>query len=463
MTLINSDIRLTRLSDSIRQPAVAGLFYPDDPAELRQMVNTLLSTSRTRISPPKALIVPHAGYIYSGAIAAKAYATLDSVKDKIRRVVLLGPAHRVYLKGMALSRATRFATPLGFIDVDMETVEKLKRLPQVQIMETAHEQEHSLEVHLPFLQSILGNFTLVPLVVGDTPPEQVAQVLESVWGGEETLIVISSDLSHYHDYKTACQIDKKTGQLIKEKKYEAIGPHEACGCMPMHGLLKIAREQMMNVEVLDIRNSGDTAGSRDRVVGYGAFAVYPNSQTKLKQEDVLLGTAIQSIEQGFQTGKPLQPNPDDYDVELRKVRATFATLTMQGSLRGCIGTIEANTALIVSTAESAFNAAFHDPRFPSLTRKEFQKIELSISVLTPKTVINFTSEKELLEQLNPGIDGLVIEKGNRRATFLPSVWESLPHPEDFLNHLKQKAGIKINDIPEKVWRYHTESFQRTVV
>ena len=462
MSQINSDIRLTRLSASVRQPAVAGYFYPDDPAELRQMIHAFLAGSRRGVAAPKALIVPHAGYVYSGPVAASAYATLHSIKDKIRRVVLLGPAHRVYLQGMALSGATRFATPLGFIDIDSETVEKLKAFPWVQVMDAAHEQEHSLEVHLPFLQTILDYFTLVPLVVGDCPPEQVARVLASVWGDEETLIVISSDLSHYHDYATACRIDKNTGQLIRDKQFEAIGPHQACGCMPLDGLLKIARERNMNVEVLDLRNSGDTAGSRDRVVGYGAFAVYPAVLGAKKQGDVLLDTALESIDQGFHTGRPLSPNPDEYAAELRENRATFTTLTLNRALRGCIGGIEPTSALIISTAESAFNAAFRDPRFPALSRDEFQKIELSISVLTPKTAISFTCEEELLTQLVPGQDGLIIELGERRATFLPSVWESLPRPEDFLNHLKQKAGMSIEDVPQKAWRYHTQSYKRAV-
>ena len=158
----------------------------------------------------------------------------------------------------------------------------------------------------------------------------------------------------------------------------------------------------------------------------------------------------------------MSPNPDDYAAELRESRATFTTLTLNGSLRGCIGSIEPTSALIISTAESAFNAAFRDPRFPSLTRSEFQRIELSISVLTPKAAISFASEEELLAQLMPGKDGLIIERGDRRATFLPSVWEYLPRPEDFLNHLKQKAGMNISDVPQKAWRYHTEAFRRTM-
>lgn len=256
---------------SVRNPAVAGLFYPDDPRELQAMVTGFLGAVAAAGAVPKAIIAPHAGYIYSGPIAASAYARIRPARGRITRVVLLGPAHRVGFHGLALSSADCFQTPLGRITVDQEAVKKISRLPQVQVMDAAHAQEHSLEVHLPFLQEALGEFSLVPLVVGDAEPGEVAEVLDTLWGGPETLIVISSDLSHYHDYKTAQRLDRATSQAIEQLRPEAIEYDHACGRNPVNGLLQVARKRGLKARTIDLRNSGDTAGSHDRVVGYGAY------------------------------------------------------------------------------------------------------------------------------------------------------------------------------------------------
>jgi AmmeMemoRadiSam system protein B len=248
------------------------MFYPADRDELHDMVSGFLREAET--SPdavPKAIIVPHAGYIYSGPIAASAYARLTPARDTIRRVVLLGPSHRVGFPGIAASNADYFHTPLGDIPLDHELLEQVTQLPQVQRLDQAHQTEHSLEVHLPFLQEVLGDFTLLPLVVGDASPEDVATVLNTVWGGEETLIVVSSDLSHYHDYATAQRMDRATSNAIEQLRPADIDYGDACGRTPLSGLLLVAKEKKMHAETIDLRNSGDTAGPRDQVVGYGAY------------------------------------------------------------------------------------------------------------------------------------------------------------------------------------------------
>jgi AmmeMemoRadiSam system protein B len=256
---------------SVRNPAVAGLFYPGDPRELHAMIEGYLRSARVDGIVPKAIIAPHAGYIYSGPIAASAYALLKPARGRITRVVLLGPAHRVGFHGLALPSSEYFMTPLGRITIDRETVDKISRLPQIRVMDAAHAQEHSLEVHLPFLQEVLGQFSLLPLVVGDAEPEDVGEVLEVLWGGPETLIVISSDLSHYHDYKTAQKLDRATSQAIEQLRPEDIQYDHACGRNPVNGLLHVARRLGLKAKTVDLRNSGDTAGTRDRVVGYGAY------------------------------------------------------------------------------------------------------------------------------------------------------------------------------------------------
>jgi len=438
---------------------VAGLFYPDNPVELKKLVDQYLNEAATDIPPPKAIIAPHAGFIYSGPVAARAYASLGPASRTIKKVILLGPAHRVYLHGLALPSADEFLTPLGNIPIDQELVKKLRDLPQIIVMDTAHAQEHSLEVHLPFLQTILDEFTLVPLVVGDASPDEVSEVLDLVWGGDETLIIISSDLSHYHDYATAKRIDAGTSTAIQHLELEKIGPHQACGCVPMSGLLTIARRSGMQVRMLDLRNSGDTAGTRDRVVGYGAYSVHMNQHYKPEHRKQLLKLAGASIANGLREGKPLYPDEKVHDPALLEQRASFVTLKINGTLRGCIGTTEPVSPLVIGVADNAFRAAFKDPRFKPLTPEEFHQVKISISVLSVPEPLAYKTEQDLLEKLRPGVDGLIIAKGGLRATFLPEVWESITTAEAFLSHLKNKAGIPEADVPEHAWIYTAEHIE----
>lgn len=255
----------------IRPPAVSGLFYPADPAILARDLKRYLAEAKAFDFRPKAVIAPHAGYIYSAPIAASAYRLLEPLRDRIQRVVLLGPVHRVWVKGLALPGGTAFETPLGTIPLDLAAMETIANLPQVEIQDAAHAQEHSLEVQLPFLQAVLGDFRLVPLAVGGATAEEVAEVLERLWGGDETLIVVSSDLSHYLPYQTGSNVDKATAKAILDLHTNLVG-EQACGAHPINGLLLAARRHGLRPHLLDLRSSGDTAGDRDRVVGYGAFA-----------------------------------------------------------------------------------------------------------------------------------------------------------------------------------------------
>ena len=258
----------------LRPPAVAGSFYPRQPGELSMLIDSLLRTARREklIHPPKALIVPHAGYRYSGPIAASAYACLDEAAQRIARVVLLGPAHHVSVRGLALPAADGFETPLGTVPIDRDAVEAVSAFPQVSQNAYAHAPEHSLEVQLPFLQKILGGFKLVPFVVGFSSVEQLTGVLDALWGGPETLIVASSDLSHYLTYKGAQQTDRKTAQDILKLRAK-ITPGQACGAAVINGLLSAAASHGLAARLLDLRNSFDTAGDRECVVGYGAFVL----------------------------------------------------------------------------------------------------------------------------------------------------------------------------------------------
>ncbi len=260
------------MSTKARNAAVAGLFYPEETAILAQTVTELLAAAPPGDARAKAIIAPHAGYPYSGPTAAHAYRLLEDRRGAIERVVLLGPAHRVYLQGMALPSVAAFSTPLGDVPVDAAAVERALALPGMQVSDAAHEHEHSIEVHLPFLQTVLGAFRLVPIVVGICPAEQVQAVLEALWGGDETLIVVSSDLSHFHAYSEAREIDARTTARIEARESSLHGD-EACGAYAVNGLMLAARAHGLHVRTLDVRNSGDTAGDRHRVVGYGSYAL----------------------------------------------------------------------------------------------------------------------------------------------------------------------------------------------
>ena len=262
--------------NTVRPAAVSGSFYPGEASALAAEVASYLADAavpRAGEPPPKAIIAPHAGYIYSGPIAASIYARLAPLRGSVRRVVLAGPAHRVYVSGVAIPSARAFASPLGAIDLDTQALAALAQLPFVEVSDRAHAFEHSLEVHLPFLQAVLGEFRLVPMVVGEASPEEVARVYETLWGGDETLIVVSSDLSHYLPYEAARTRDGATARAILSLD-ERLDPEEACGAAPINGLLRAARRHGLTAEQVDLRNSGDTAGDRERVVGYGAFAFH---------------------------------------------------------------------------------------------------------------------------------------------------------------------------------------------
>ncbi len=441
---------------SVRPAAVAGAFYPGGPKELDATVQFHLSQVERADSPvPKAIIAPHAGYIYSGPVAASAYARVMPARDVIKRVVLLGPCHRVAVRGLAVSGADAFATPLGDVPLDRQAIEGILTLPQVEVFDATHEEEHSLEVHLPFLQVILEAFSIVPLVVGEADAAQVAEVLERLWGGPETLIVISTDLSHYQDYESARRRDRATCGAIEALDGSRIGREDACGRIPMSGLLALAKHRGMEVTTVDLRNSGDTAGPRDRVVGYGAW-VFDEAATGTAEEDgfaqstrallkahgaTLLGIAAASIEHGLAHGAPLKIDPAAHAPELRENGACFITLYRDGKLRGCIGSTLAHRALAVDAAGNGYAAAFRDPRFKGLKVAEVAGLELSVSVLSRPFAMTIADEADLLAQLRPGIDGLIIQDKGKRSLFLPSVWEGLPRPDAFLHHLKLKAGF----------------------
>ena len=438
--------------NSIRPAAVAGTFYPSESKDLEAMIFNFLSkaTARTPIGAPapKAIIAPHAGYIYSGANAALAYARLKPASKTIRRVVLLGPSHRVSLQGVALSSAKCFITPLGKVPTDGNGALEIIDLPQVQVLDECHAEEHSLEVQLPFLQATLNQFKVLPIVVGNCSPNQISEILDILWGGPETLIVISTDLSHFLNNDTARKLDLVTARAIEALLPESINDNQACGHHPLKGFLTLAKQRKLKVKTLGLCNSADTIGSKDKVVGYGSWAFSEQDDFESKTHallrnhgKVLLKLAAQSIQHGLTTSAPMIVNPDDYPSALRALGASFVTLKLKGQLRGCIGSVQHQLPLAEDVAKNAFASAFCDHRFPSLSSDELDGLELSISILSTPIPLDIRDEKDLISQLRPKIDGLIIEDMNKRGLFLPSVWGQFPNPENFITHLKAKAKI----------------------
>ena len=446
---------------TVRPAAVAGMFYPGDAKTLSAEIDELLGgveELKPRLGFPKAIVVPHAGYVYSGPVAARAYDEIAAARGIVKRVVLLGPVHRVPVRGLALPSVDFFDTPLGRIPLDKEILGT--GLPQVVRSDGAHAMEHSLEVQLPFLQKALGEFSLVPFAVGEATIEDVAAVIDRIWGGAETLVVISTDMSHYHEYGAAKAIDGNTIERISHLATN-IKHDEACGATPLNGLLRVLKTKNLTIQLLAANNSGDTAGGKGRVVGYSSFAVYEPGNA-VSMEDAgrrLLAIARGAIDSSLHGNNYAEERVEPW---LRQAGATFVTLTKNGALRGCIGSLRATQPLVADIARNALGAAFRDPRFPALTGEEWPQVRVEVSLLSAPKPIRFADEADLLAQVRPGEDGIILECDGKGATFLPQVWESLPDKAVFFNELIKKAGLGGTRLGRcRVQRYRVEKWKET--
>lgn len=459
--------------ETIRHPAVAGFFYPADPEDLARQVDSMLESVPVEARPhrcgqaasdgqaesrpyARAISAPHAGYVYSGPTAAYAYRQLD---PHTRRVLVLGPTHRVGIRGMALTGADWQETPLGRIRTDPELTAHIAALPDVVTAPRVHAEEHSMEVHLPFLQRYLEpGFTAVPLAVGLAEPEEVAAAIRIAWNMPDTAILISSDMSHYLDYDAARATDSATIRQILAGAPALLG-EQACGAFPLSGMMAFAAARGLTPELLDARNSGDTAGDHSRVVGYAAFrwnepASAPD-QTLPRVAYESIASALGVVDDGAVVGDNSLlhgASGDGRNTALTEPGAAFVTLTLDGRLRGCIGSLSARRPLGEDVAANARAAAFEDPRFPELTEGELKRVDIEVSVLTePKEMRTLNparglTREEVEERLVPGFDGAVLTYGVHRGTFLPQVWNQLPRPHDFVSGLLRKA-----DLPADWW------------
>jgi len=472
----------------VRGPAVAGLFYPRHESDLSRDVDSMLAEVKTEpVKNLRALICPHAGYEYSGKIAAVSYKQL--VGRDFATVILLGPSHYAAFTGAFISPADACETPLGMVPLSPKAAELAKRAPLTSRVECAVQRpswwhqspkdlppfgedapdtwEHSLEVQLPFLQRTLKDFSIIPVVFGEVEPEQVAEKLLPLLD-DQTLIVVSTDLSHYHPYEDANRLDKRCIKAICDLQADWITGEDACGYGPALTLVEIARRKGWKAKLLDYRNSGDTSGKKAGVVGYAAIALFDPQDAVARQSRLsektpagrllhngneftsgerrfLLELARKSVAAAVAGGE--SPKEDGAVAEkYRAARACFVTLTKRGELRGCIGSILPEEPLQQAVTSRAKAAATEDPRFSPVTTDELKEIKVEVSVLTLPKRLNFASPQDLLGKLRPGIDGVVLRVGMRQATFLPQVWEQLPDKRTFLGELCRKAGL-----PESAW------------
>jgi AmmeMemoRadiSam system protein B/AmmeMemoRadiSam system protein A len=449
-------------ADDIRNPAYAGSFYPETHAELTALIQHLTGgVKQTHINPPpntslKALIMPHAGYIYSGVTAA--HISLVLKENQFKRVIVMAPDHRVGFTGGAISDVTAYETPLGRIPMNEDAATLRKNNHLFQVIPASDRLEHSVEVVLPFLQYFLKNFQLIPIVLGHDSDlaDRVTAALDPLMD-QNTLLVASSDLSHYLSYPEAMARDRETINMILDLNADKLRTREnaACGRIPILVMINLARRHKWQPMLLHYSNSGDTSGDRSRVVGYATIAFYgglsmqntsdSSQPLKKNQGQALIQLARQTISERLgKTSISVDPRTLA-DSAFQDHRGTFVTLTINKQLRGCIGNLDATESILAGIKRNAINAAFHDPRFSQLKAHELDQVDIEISILTEPKRLEYGNSKDLLSKLRVHVDGVILRKGSASATFLPQVWEQLPRPEQFLSHLCMKAGLPGDD------------------
>ncbi len=447
---------------SLRSPAVAGTFYPAEPDTLARVVRACLDGAQTEPVAAKAIVAPHAGYVYSGPIAGTSFRSVAHLADRVKRVVLLGPSHRMAFAGMAVSSATGFLTPLGVVAIDTAAVQRIVALPAVRVFDAPYNGEHALEVELPFIQTLFPRASVVPLLLGDVSAEAVERVLEEVWGGPETLIVISSDLSHFHGYEAACALDLSTSQSIEIAEPAKIDGNGACGYRALAGLLRRAGKLDLRATTRDLRNSGDTAGGRDNVVGYGAYTFEYAHEAALPEREraQLIEAAYATLRHVAEEGRPPEVTLSSFPLPLRAMRRTFVTLEIAGEVRGCVGTLTPINPLIVDVVSNTYKSAMQDRRFSPMTPAELKQAMVTVSILSHMRPLPFASEAELVDEMRPEIDGLMLREGSAHSLLLPKVWDSVPQPQVFLAALKKKAGLSSAPLSSKarMFRFTAETF-----
>ena len=430
----------------IKTPNVAGRFYTSIKEELLQTLDTFKQNHKSDYNyQSRAIIVPHAGYDFSGQLAYDGFCYLNK---SAKNIFIFAPTHHKTVNNLALGDYDEWETPLGNISTNRIVSDELIREFQCEYCNEAFEKEHAIEVMLPIIQHQFENVKIIPILIGNDDIEKTLKIIKHYFVNPNNVFVISSDLSHFLKEEDSLKVDVLTARMLEDKNMQGFRYEQACGAIPIYALNEFAKYKNFDFIRVGLTNSSRTTGDTNSVVGYGSWFLYEGNRNDFIQEnfapkiiDIVRKTIDAKL---FGKSQINITSYMPYPQVLESFGACFVTLELNGSLRGCIGSIIPQSQLIVDLIKNSHNAAFADPRFPALTREEFEKVKISVSLLSLPTPIEFKNEDELLQQIRPNIDGIIIKDKNKQAVYLPSVWEQLSEKTMFLNSLKQKAGLPQN-------------------
>lgn len=446
-TINNSSIK------KIKQPSVAGTFYTSDKKELTAQINGFKNNSRNSYkTPTRAVIVPHAGLVYSGRLAYEGISQLDK---NIKNIFIFAPAHRVGFSGIALTSYGAWSTPLGEIDINKTITKEIALNFGGKVYDEAIAPEHSIEVEIPFIQTLFNDVKIIPILVGQENPEIIYRIINKYYKDTQNGFIISSDLCHYLPDDKAKMVDNYTAQLIETCTTDNFSHELACGATSILGLIQFAKEHNYSLIRIDMSNSGDATFDKSRVVGYGCWFLYEGERNEFIKEnysDFVLNLCRESIKT-----KSVDISKIVYPKVFSEYGAVFVTLEKFGNLRGCIGSILPRRSLIEDIISNSQNAAYSDPRFKPVEKNEIKDLNIAVSLLSIPKPMKFKDEADLLNQIRKGIDGIIIKDKEHQAVYLPSVWELIPDKKEFLNSLKVKAGLPPNHFSKTFEAYRFET------
>ncbi len=444
----------------VKEPSVAGSFYPALKEDLlSQLLEFAQNNKRDYEAFSRAIVVPHAGYPYSGQLASEGFQYLD---PELKNIFIFAPAHRETVSTLAISSFKKWTTPMGEIEVQQDINKELSDKFDCEFIDSAFEYEHAIEVQLPFIQLNYTKVKIIPILVGNANVELVKSIIDYYWDSRINGFVISSDLSHFFKSDEAEKIDSITAQMIELGEFNDFHPQQACGSRAICALGSFAKENDFSLIRIGLYNSSKTSGDVNRVVGYGSWLLYEGTRGEFIKKQfphLVLDICYKSIESGINREKINIQNEFKFIPDVfNELGASFVTLEIGGTLRGCIGSIIAHRPFVLDLAENAHNAAFSDPRFSPLTIEELEELDVSVSILSQPQKMVFNDEKELMEQIVPFEDGIIIKDGIYQAVYLPSVWEQLPEKNLFMTSLKQKAGLLPDHFSKKfeAYKFRTE-------
>lgn len=441
--------------EKIKQPSVAGTFYSADANELKTQIETFAQNSKNQYTQPtRAVIVPHAGLVYSGRLAFEGISQLDKNIDNI---FIFAPAHKVGFEGLALSSFDFWQTTFGKININQEINKEIKEKFNAEFNDFALEKEHSIEVQLPLIQTLFNKeIKIIPILIGMESYDKIEEIISTYYDNNKNGFIISSDLSHFLKDNEAKKVDSITAQMIESLNIQNFSHQQACGLIGILGLIKFAKKRDYSLIRIDMTNSSAVTGDKTSVVGYGCWFLYEGKKNQFLKDHfskfildlckISIRSRLEKIESKI-----------NYPQILDEQGACFVTLEKSGSLRGCIGSIIAHRSLMEDLLINAQNAAFSDPRFTPVTKEELNDLQIAVSILSAPQQIIFENEEDLLNKIRENQDGIIIKEGNHQAVYLPSVWEQLPDKKEFLNTLKIKAGLRPDYFSQTFQAYRFET------